>query len=438
MNDLLSALLILSIPGLPLLLAAPALHRRLPRAPLIALFPAAGLVIVGDSNVVELPWMLLGGSGLGVDEISLWWLVISVVVWAAAATMSFSSVDGKAKPNNRMPWFLLGMAGQLGSVLAADPVGFFAFASLAGYAIFGFLVVEEDAALRRAGRAYLVLIIVSDIILFEALVVIAATTAGLEFAGLSSVLAESPDTVFALWLALIAFVLRMGLWPLHVWLRIACHSTRRAVPLVIWIGPVATGILGMVRWLPFGEPGLALAGGLLQGAGAVTVLYAVVGGLKRSRHGQGDAYLLIAASGAITLLLGIFLAEPSVGSKYISLMPLVMAGITLGLTALTSFRFRYRREHSRTPMQIADSRTLDGYERWAGSALQLTRWLGSAIFPAMRVAINDAWLNRWDKLSWQRRLDIGERWFLRWAFAVLLVLLLAMLITLGGLLLASR
>jgi len=90
MNGVMSASLLVTALGLPLVLAFPALHRRLPWPVHLALLPAVALVFIPVNFWIELPWFQLG-AGLGLNAQSRWWLAISVMVWALVATFLFTA-----------------------------------------------------------------------------------------------------------------------------------------------------------------------------------------------------------------------------------------------------------------------------------------------------------------------------------------------------------
>ena len=86
MNTALSTFALLSVPGLPLLLAFPAFRSRISWACHIGLLPAVILLAFPAVFSIELPWLLFG-SGLGIDGASRLLLAMAVVVWATAATL---------------------------------------------------------------------------------------------------------------------------------------------------------------------------------------------------------------------------------------------------------------------------------------------------------------------------------------------------------------
>ncbi|MEN8176326.1 MAG: proton-conducting transporter membrane subunit, partial [Pseudomonadota bacterium] len=224
MKDVLSVILLLSVPGLPLLLAFPALCSRLSWPCHIALLPAVVLLAVPEVVSIEVPWLLLG-TGLGIDAASRWLLAMSVVLWAAAATL-LHAPTGQPADDCLTTCFLLTLAGNLGAILATELVGFFAFSTLMGYGFFGLLVAGGDEAPRRAGRVYLVFLILADLALFEALLIAAATTEDLGFEAVRHAVARSPSLGLYLSMVLVGYALKAGVWPLHFWLPPAFRSAR--------------------------------------------------------------------------------------------------------------------------------------------------------------------------------------------------------------------
>lgn len=423
-NDILSAFLLISVPGLPLLLAFPALHRRLPWPGLIALLPATILLFISADIFIELPWMLLGG-GLGIDSVSRWWLAMAVVTWAAVA--AFLHVPGGRGACNRLATlFLLTMAGQMGAILATDMVSFFTFMTLMGYAFIGLLVADGDERVRRAGRVYLVLLIFADIALLEALLVAAASTNDLGFAVAAGAMTLSPFSVLYLSMAIAGFALKTGVWPLHVWLPLAYGSARPPVALLLWGVPVATGLFGAVRWLPLGEITAPIPGMLLQAVGAVGILYATLFGLMRAQWIQLPAYVAIIATGMFAMGLGAGLRDPSVWNQYGDSAPVFVVLVGLGL-AIMVVGLAWLEASGRIP---------SGFRKTAGAALWLERWvaavvrwgcwLGISILPGLRALWLVKWGRLWKTSVWQRAFNAGEHFLQRWVFAITLFLLLGM------------
>jgi len=420
-NVIVSAFLLISALGLPLLLAFPALHRRLPWPVHIALLPALALVFIPVDLAIELPWFLLG-TGLGLEAGSRWWLAISVMVWGVAATFLLAP-DRRDVYHPQTSLFLLSLAGQVGAVLATDMVGFFAFTTLMGYACIGLLFADADETTRRAGRVYLVLMIFADILLFEAMVMAAAITEDLGFEMLAHAVSLSKSSALYLSLVIVGFIFKLGLWPLHMWLPLAYVSARPATALLLWVGPVATGLLGAVRWLPLGEMAAPLPGILLLAVGAVTILYVMLFGFVQAQRKQLPAYIAIIVTGSFVMGLGAGLSDPALWNRYGDSAPIFIFTVGLGLAIMiVSF------ELSVVKGEASGSKRTDWtalkVERWFEAFVDWGRRTGVGTLPGLR----DSWLARWDRLwkkcVWQKAFDAGEYFLQRWSFAVTLFLLL--------------
>ena len=338
MSATLSALLLLSVPGLPLLLAFPVLRSRLSRSCLLALLPAVMLLLIPTDFSVEVPWLLFGG-GFGIDGASRWLLAMAVVLWAAAATF-LQAPAGQAADNRLTVIFLLTMAANLGAILATDVVVFFTCSSLLGYGFYGLLVAGGDAAVRRAGRIYLGFMIVADLILFEALLIAAATTGDLDFAAVRHTIALSQDGApvsgWYVSMVLAGFALKAGIWPLHFWLPLTFRSVRPAVTLLLGGVPVAIALLGMVRWLPFGGITLTDLGVGMQWLGLAAAVYGTVVGFTQTHPGALLAYAGVVMTSLFVTILGSGLEWPLIGSAIQGMVPLFIMALGFTLAALVT------------------------------------------------------------------------------------------------------
>lgn len=429
MSDLATLLLLLSVPGLPLLLAIPALRRHLPWSVHIALLPATILLFVPGSLSIDLPWALQGSTGLGIDTVSRWWLAMSVVSWAVVGIL-LPRLDGRTAGNSLTTLFLMTLAGQLGAILATGMVGFFAFTTLMGYAFCGLLFVEGDEQASRAGRIYLVLMILADIALFEALLITATLTDDLGFAALAQAMPLSMSSALYLSIVMVGFALKTGFWPLHVWLPLAYGSARPAVALLLWVVPIATGILGVMRWLPLGEITAPIMGTLLQTMGAAAVLYEVLFGLVWARRNMLSASVAIIAMGVFVMGLGAGMVDPAAWNQYRDLVPVfvVAVGLGLGLEILVSGSvWLEKRSFFSTGSGKVDG-AAPWFVRWSESIIRWGLRIGIDYLPGLYTSLLARLGGLWQSHTWQRACDAGEYYLQRWTLAITLFLLLGMVV----------
>ncbi len=430
MNTTLSTSLLIMVPLLPLLLAFPALRSRIGWPCHIALLPALVLVIVPVNISVELPWLLLG-SELGIDGAGRWVLAMSVLIWVVAATLLHTA---KGKPvNDRLTsFFLLTLAGNLGAVLATELVGFFAFSVLMGYGFYALLVADggEGEGMPRAARVYLVLLILADLALFEALLIAAAMTEDLAFEAVRQAMALSqgtPSSILYLSMVFVGFAARAAIWPLHFWLPLLFASTRPALALLLGSVPVAMALLGVVRWMPVGEITSPDLGLIIQGLGVTAMLYAILAGVKRAQLKMLPAYAAIFATGLFTTALGTGLAESATWNHYGYLAYFFIVFLGFGLAILVAIigGLQTRCHSTAAPEQKTDDST-PWFERWPGAVLHWSAQIGFDTLPRLRAA----WLTevgRLRKIRVGKKILDGSEYFLqRWIFAITLFLLLTM------------
>ena len=426
MNDLPGAFLLLSAPLLPIVLAFPPLRSRISHPCHIALLPAIILLAVPSAGSIELPWLLFG-SGFGIDGASRWLLAMSVVIWAAVATL-LQSPASQAADNLRTVFFLLTMAANLGVILATDAVGFFTFSALMGYGFYGLLVAGGNETARRAGSIYLGFMIVADLLLFEALLIASATTSDMGFEAMRHAVSSSPSRGLYVSLVLAGFALKAGIWPLHSWLPLVFRSVRPAAALLVGGVPIAMGLLGMVRWLPLGEitsPGMGL---IIQLPGVAATLYAIVAGVKRAQPKLLPAFAAIIATGFFAIALGAGVADPAAWNQYgdWSYSFIVSLGFVIALLVTAIWWLETRGYYPATPAMQADHSSM-WFECWHGAVV---RWggMGFDTLPRLRAS----WLVLADRLlqtrAWQRTLDASERSLQCWILAITLFLLLGIVV----------
>lgn len=258
------------------LLAAAFATRPLGRwlVPAAALPGLAAALLVPAGTTVEIPWLLLG-TMLGLDEISRVLLLPSVLVWLVAGVYVAGEMREDPRIGRFRVFFLLAMAGNLWLLLAQDMAGFYLGFALMGLAAYGLVAHRRSACARHAGRTYLAWTIAGEIALFAGLVLLAAGSGGLGFAGLD----DAAPSGWAVGLVVVGFGIKMALPGLHFWLPLT-YPAAPAAGAAVLAGPmIKAGLLGLLRFLPPGEGALTAWGPLLTAAGLTGVAVAFVFGL---------------------------------------------------------------------------------------------------------------------------------------------------------------
>ncbi|MCW9023654.1 MAG: proton-conducting transporter membrane subunit [Gammaproteobacteria bacterium] len=370
----------------PLLLTIPALHTRLPWPCFWAIFPAAVLMILPGEAFVAPSWFLFG-TGLGVNSEARWILAMTVIVWSmTVAVVKFSS---EQTYNFRTPFFFLTLAGNLGAVLATDLVVFVCASTLMGYSFYGLLLQRRNESSYQAGKIYLIFLIIADLTLFDALLLAAFETDDLRFESVRQAMTSTADTsITYLWLVLIGFGLKAGVWPFHLWLIETFKYSSWPARLLLGSVPVAVGLLGIVRWAPLGGATYYIPGLIYQGLGIVALLYIIIRAFSRIQITEIPAWTIVAVTGLCNVALGVGLAYPSLWHKYQYLVyPLI------ALTGVFTMFLSYG----------------------------LSRTKDESISSTHRSSLNmfKAWSENWAGLMQQRKQNIKTRFVLLWGTVVL-------------------
>ncbi|MFG1300837.1 complex I subunit 5 family protein [Xanthobacter sp. V3C-3] len=305
--------LLLAAVALPVLMALVALKPAARRAPgllfVLAPLPAlvAALLVPRGMAVLVAPdpfrftlaldgpgALLLGGAAL---------------LWMAAGAFAASYM--RKDPNRAAfaVWWFLTMAGSFAVFLVADVVSFYLAYALASFSAYGLAAHEDTREARRAGNIYLALTVLGEAFLIAAFVMLAsgASDANPLIRDAVATLPASPWKGAILTLLLLGFCMKMGLFPLHVWMPLA-HAVAPVPGSAALSGIVVkAGVIGLIRFLP---QGVALPdwGAALTVAGLVTAYYGVAVGLTQAHPKRALAYSTVSQMGVVAAVLGMGLA----------------------------------------------------------------------------------------------------------------------------------
>ncbi|MFS8037498.1 complex I subunit 5 family protein [Xanthobacter sp. AM11] len=306
-------LLLLAAVLLPLALAAAALHPRargaIPRlmayAPLPALL-AALLVPAGRSVLVSPdPFRLT----LALDAPGALLLGGAAVLWMTAGAYARAYLKADPARGAFAVWWLLTMAGSFAVFLVADVASFYLAYALVSFSAFGLAAHDDTRQARRAGDLYLALTVLGEAFLIAAFVMLAsgAPEANPLIRDAVATLPAAPWQGAIVALLLLGFTLKMGLFPLHVWMPLA-HAVAPVPGSAALSGVVVkAGVIGLVRFLPEGVPLPGWGEGLVA-AGLFTAFYGVAVGLTQRHPKWALAYSTVSQMGVVGVVLGAGLA----------------------------------------------------------------------------------------------------------------------------------
>ncbi len=315
MTEWSSQLVLIIVPLLPLLLVLgltiPALRHPLERLAPLAAIPGLLLALTPQAGApVTISWLFLGAH-LGLDATGRTFLLLTALLWLAAGLYAHSYC--RKYPNYRRFWifFLATMSGNLGLTLSLDMVSFYVFFTLMSFAAYGLIVHEGTSFTLRAGKIYLWLVIIGEVLLFAALVLAARIADSLLMKDVAAVLADTSAQPLIIGLLMIALGIKMGIVPLHFWLPLAHPAAPVPASAVLSGAMIKAGLLGLLRLLPLGHvalPGWSMA---LISLGLLMAFLGVAAGLFQTQSKTLLAYSSISQMGFPLLGIGLGLAHPA-------------------------------------------------------------------------------------------------------------------------------
>jgi hydrogenase-4 component B len=278
----------------------------------------------------ELPWRAVGGSLLGLDPLSAFFLVPVFLVGALASIygLGYWPQARNARTARRLQLFF----GLLVAAMALLLVARQALAFLAGWeamALAAFFLVgleDERAESRRAGMVFLLAAHASTLVLFGLFLLWRQLTGSFELEAFYGSLGGA-SVGCLLFLGLVGFGLKAGIMPLHFWLPGAHAAAPSHVSALLSGVVLKMGIYGLLR-LAFLLPAAPTAwGGAVLALGSISGLLGVAFALAQHDIKKLLAYHSVENIGIILMGLGVALSGRSTGRP--ALLALGLAGCLL-------------------------------------------------------------------------------------------------------------
>ena len=282
-----------------MLLAAP--WAALPALVLLALAPRGAHA--------DISWLLLGAR-FGVDDLSQVFLLLTSVLWLVAGLYGHGYFRDDAGRDRVLAFFLAAMSGNLGLILAQDMISFYFCYALMSFASYGIVIHTLDASALRAGRVYLIMAVIGEVLVFAAMTVAVGSSQSILFSESTRSVARSPQADWLIGLAWSGFGIKVGVVPLHMWLPLAHPAAPTPASAVLSGAMIKAGLLGWLRLLPVGEAAWPEWGNLWIAGGLIAALGGAVVGLTQSNPKTVLAYSSISQMGLMTIAVGVALAVP--------------------------------------------------------------------------------------------------------------------------------
>lgn len=278
-------------------------------APWTAGFALATGVLVRPGITIDLPWLLLGAR-IGVDETGQLFLAFTSLLWLLGGVFAQSYLRKDAALPRFFAFYLVAMAGNIGLILAHDALTFVVFFAMMSFSAYGLVTHNRDTESRQAGRTYIVLVVLGEVLIFAGLVLAALQAGSLWFVDIRADIALSPARDLIVALLLVGFGIKLGIVPLHFWLPLAHPVAPTPASAVLSGAMIKAGLLGWMRFLPLGEAVIPHWGALCIAAGFMASFYGVIIGLTQSNPKTVLAYSSVSQMGLAVVAVGSVLTEP--------------------------------------------------------------------------------------------------------------------------------
>ncbi|HEY0922409.1 complex I subunit 5 family protein [Rheinheimera pacifica] len=250
--------------------------------------------------MIDLSNWLWPGAGLGLgDEFTRPWWYFSLLLWLLVGGFSLLSQRHDPRAGRYWLFFVLCFAGNMLLIAALDAVSFYLGFSLLSLSAYGLVIHSGTAKARRAGRLYLQLAVLGEILLFCGLLLRASAAGGrFDWHSWQAV----PQEPLSLTLLLLGLGLKAGFWPLHWWLPQA-HPVAPAPASALLSGVmIKAGLLGMLMFLPATDALMEQWAPVLLVTGLISAFYGVLAGLLYTQPKVILAYSSVSQMGYLLLL----------------------------------------------------------------------------------------------------------------------------------------
>jgi formate hydrogenlyase subunit 3/multisubunit Na+/H+ antiporter MnhD subunit len=315
-----SALLALLVP-----LTLASLLLAVPRSAVFVVWlaPAAAVPLLLApwlTGEVPLDWLGLG-LRLGVSPGAWPLLLLAGLLWSAAG-ISARQQHGIDRAGRRYWVFhLLTLAGNAGVFVAQDLAGLYTCYALMTFAAYGLVVHDLQPASLYAGRVYLVMAVLAEIMLVSALLLLGAEVGNASLPDAAAALAWHSHGTLVVVLLFCAFAVKMGTIPLHMWLPLAHPQAPIPASAVLSGVIVKAGLAGWLALLPPGGEGVAAWSTPVILLGLVSTFLAVLLGIAQRRAKAVLAYSTISQMGLVTVLVGVGMSS---GQAWTAMLPVAM------------------------------------------------------------------------------------------------------------------
>jgi formate hydrogenlyase subunit 3/multisubunit Na+/H+ antiporter MnhD subunit len=270
--------------------------------------PALLLAVVGPKGTApNMTWLLLD-LRLDLEATSRILLLATALVWSAAG---IAAQRLTAERWSTACLWSLTLAGNVGLILAADLISLYTFYAIMTFAAYGLVVHDRSQTARRAGRVYITMAVVGEVLLISGLVLAAGAAGSTDNTVVAAALADADRRELIIGLLTTGFAVKAGIVPLHVWLPLAHPAAPVPASAVLSGAMIKAGLVGWLAVLPLGFVSATGWAATLITAGLVTAYAGALVGVLQDRPKVVLAYSSISQMGLIMVLVGVAFVAPA-------------------------------------------------------------------------------------------------------------------------------
>ncbi|TVR00537.1 MAG: NADH/ubiquinone/plastoquinone (complex I) [Desulfovibrionales bacterium] len=277
----------------------------------LAPLPALGLALFVEGGTPGAFPALFLDTTLHFGAYGRLFLLLTAVLWTAAGVFAWSGGQERIR---FAFFFLVTLTGNLGVCLAQDLASFYVFFATMSFAAYGLIIHDQSPTALYAGKVYLIMAVVGEVLLATAFFYAGILGDSLLFTDAAQALADPnggyAQSTLVISLAVAGFGIKAGVIGLHFWLPLAHPAAPTAASAVLSGVMIKIGLLGWLQLFPLvaGQPdwGMVLAWLGLSGA-----VYAVAAGFTQHDPKTILAYSSVSQMGLMTMAVGFILAAPS-------------------------------------------------------------------------------------------------------------------------------
>jgi len=291
-----------------------ALRKRMVSLLWIAPVPALVASLSGSGSPPLVQYFAPYRVTLELDAPGAMLLGVSALLWLVAGVYASRYMPCNSKMGRFVVCWLLTLTGNIGVFITADLASFYLAFALVSIPAYIFVTHDGTSQAQRAGSVYMALTLLGEALLLFAFVLLAAAGRSLVVRDCMAALPTSPWRDATLVLLIAGFGLKAGLVPLHCWMPLTYTAAPVPAAAVLSGAVVKAGVIGLIRFLPFGH-GLPGFGAGLVTLGLLSAFYGVAIGVTQANPKTVLAYSSVSQMGLIAAVLGMGLANGDRGAE---------------------------------------------------------------------------------------------------------------------------